>query len=45
LLSFQDREKRLEEFTHYINYIKPNMAIGGITAYEKLLKVKIKNIC
>jgi transposase InsO family protein len=40
LLSFQDREKRLEEFTHYINYIKPNMAIGGITAYEKLLKVK-----
>jgi len=39
-LSFQDREKRLEEFTYYINYIKPNMAIGGITAYEKLLKIK-----
>jgi len=38
-LSFKDRDKRLEEFTYH-TYIKPDMATGGITAYEKLLKIK-----
>jgi len=39
-LSFQDREKRLEGFTYYINYIKPDMATGEITAYKNLLRIK-----
>ncbi|MEW6687368.1 MAG: hypothetical protein AB1393_14385 [Candidatus Edwardsbacteria bacterium] len=39
-LSFKDRYEKLKEFTDYLNYIKPNMAIGGLTPYEKLMKIK-----
>lgn len=39
-LSFGDRDEKLKEFTNYLNYIKPNIAIGGETPYEKLLKIK-----
>lgn len=38
--SFKEREEKLKEFTNYLNYIRPNMAIGGETPYEKLLRIK-----
>ena len=38
--SFKDREQKLNEFTNYLNYFKPSMAIGGLTPYEKFLKIK-----
>lgn len=28
---------------NYLNYIKPNMAIDGLTPHEKLMKIKSKN--
>lgn len=39
-LSFRDRCEKLKDFTNYLNYTKPNMAIGGETPYEKFLKIK-----
>lgn len=41
-VSFIDREEQLKKFTDRLNYMKPNMSIGGLTPYEKLLLKKSK---
>ncbi|MEM5777475.1 MAG: DDE-type integrase/transposase/recombinase, partial [Candidatus Aenigmatarchaeota archaeon] len=39
-LSFKDRCEKLREFTDYLNYLKPNMAIGGLTPLSVIIKNK-----
>ena len=41
-LSFADREKKLKSFTNQLNYLRPCMALKGLTPYEKWLSKKIK---